>query len=116
MTLEKEAYLIVPKVATEGMVEEGFDAADDHFAIDGDKGPWLRGAGYEATWQAMAAAAPPYEITEDDVEAGAKALRNKVAEIEVESAGKATVDPMVHSDEFARAVLIQFVKRLSGEE
>jgi hypothetical protein len=52
-------HALVPREATEAMLRAAEDAASDHFAIDGDKGAWLREDGYNAAWQAMIDAAPP---------------------------------------------------------
>jgi hypothetical protein len=41
------------------MTDAAEDAACDHFAIDGDRGPWLCQDGYKAAWRAMIDAAPP---------------------------------------------------------
>ena len=50
--------VVVPREATEAMIEAGFDAADGWFEIDGDKGPWLRSDGFEAAYRAQLAASP----------------------------------------------------------
>lgn len=50
--------VVVPREATEEMIEAGFDAADGWFEIDGDKGPWLRSDGFAAAYAAMLASSP----------------------------------------------------------
>jgi hypothetical protein len=53
----REMFALLPKAASEAMISAAEDAASDHFAIDGDKGAWLREDGYKAIWQAMTVAA-----------------------------------------------------------
>jgi len=53
----REMFALLPKTASEAMISAAEDAASDHFAIDGDKGAWLREDGYKAIWQAMTVAA-----------------------------------------------------------
>ena len=48
-----ETHALVPREASDSMTE----AAQDHFSIDADKGPWLRQDGYKAAWAAMIKAA-----------------------------------------------------------
>lgn len=52
-----ETHALVPREASDSMTEAAQDAADDHFSIDADKGPWLRQDGYKAAWAAMIKAA-----------------------------------------------------------
>ena len=52
-----ETHALVPREASDSMTEAAQDAADDHFSIDADKGPWLRQDGYKAAWAAMIDAA-----------------------------------------------------------
>jgi hypothetical protein len=53
----REMFALLPKAASAAMISAAEDAASDHFAIDGDKGAWLREDGYKAIWQAMTVAA-----------------------------------------------------------
>jgi len=55
----QETHALVPREASDSMTDAASDAAGDYFAIDGDRGPWLRQDGYKAAWRAMIDAAPP---------------------------------------------------------
>ena len=93
-------WVLVPKVATERMVGCAGPAIDDYY--NGTKDAPFEG-GVETVWQAMLSTAPAYEITEDDVEAGADQMT------------LGSYGSWEWRKKDARAVLTQFVKGLGGE-
>lgn len=54
-----DGWVMVPQEPTETMLDAGADAADGHFAVDADAGPWLRSAGYAAVYTTMLSSPPP---------------------------------------------------------
>jgi len=56
--LEAAGVRLVPVEATADMLNAAFDAADGHFRIDGDAGPWLTCDGHNAAFNAALAASP----------------------------------------------------------
>ena len=103
----KSDWILVPKVATEGMHEATLQEWDGRMSA--------RSAG---VYDAMLSAAPAYEITEADVEAAQTIYVRKFAEMCLEpttglqsaEARMKHILTMCH-----RAVLTDFVKRHSGE-
>ena len=91
-----DEFVLVPKVATEGMKIVGGVTCD----VDAVNASSRRRAAQ--TYEAMLSAAPAYEITEDEVETAWSSF------IWARENGK-------NEDESLRAVLTQFVKRLGGK-
>lgn len=99
-------FAIVPVEATEGMYEA--------YAPDFQE---ISRAVAKACYPAMIAAHPPYEITDKQVEAGARAMCPERWKCECENGCEAPPDFLEKSGMMveARAVLSQFVDSLGGE-